>query len=110
MRLDAINQVLGMKTPAQVFKKCFRCKGSDLLEFEGEVFCQRCSWDSVVIHAEALAVAMANAKRGKRRKSGVQIKAAPVSSGSTPYLHLFLPSESQSEGGQSSSGKHPEVA
>jgi len=114
MRLDAMNQMLGLKTPAQIFKNCPKCKCADLLEFEGEVFCNRCPWDSVIIHAEALAAAMASAKRGKRAKDAakaVTTQALPATRGSTsPALRLFLASESPPVGVQSPRGKRPEVA
>jgi hypothetical protein len=72
MRLDSLNRWLGVKTPAEVFKSCPGCKNAELLEFEGEVFCDRCSWDSVLIHAEVLAEAQL-LKQRKRAKPGTVI-------------------------------------
>ena len=57
MRLDVMNRRLGVKIPSEVFKSCPRCRKEELLIFEGEVFCLSCNWDSVELHAEALALA-----------------------------------------------------
>ena len=57
MRLDVMNRRLGVRIPSEVFTSCPRCKKSELLTFEGEVFCLGCNWDSVDIHAEALSLA-----------------------------------------------------
>lgn len=55
MQLDTFNKILGVRTPVEVFRCCPRCKCPRLFDFEGEVFCQRCSWTSIDIHAEVLA-------------------------------------------------------
>lgn len=93
MRLDALNQFLGLKTPEQVFKKCPKCRTDDLFKFECEVFCQRCSWDSVIIHAEALAAAQLRwqQKRAKNSKGTIGIEAS--SDEFIPNLEQFYPSE-----------------
>jgi hypothetical protein len=69
MRLDIMNRWLGVKTPAEAFKNCLRCKSSDLFEFEGEVFCNKCNWDSVLIHAEALALAQLRMQHNRARQN-----------------------------------------
>ncbi len=83
MRLDSLNKGLGVRTPAEVFKKCLRCRSADLLDFEGEVFCLKCNWDSVVIHAEALAAAQI---RKQQRKGQV----VPISRASAPYIRMLM--------------------
>jgi hypothetical protein len=55
MKLNSFNKLLGVIPPAEAFKSCPRCKSTKLFDFEGEVFCQRCEWDSVALHAEILA-------------------------------------------------------
>ncbi len=90
MRLDALNRSLGVKTPAQVFKNCPGCKNEELLEFEGEVLCTRCSWDSVLIHAEVLAEAQIRKQRLKAKPGEVIVTRKRESQA---YQSWFLPTE-----------------
>ena len=108
MRLDVLNQWLGVKTPAEVFNNCAICKDNHLMEFEGEVFCTRCTWDSVLINAEILAAAQLRwqQKRGTA-KEGVKKAIFRVSA---PYVSLFFPNETNVEGSVNSFGSRPEVA
>lgn len=41
-----------VKVPASVFKVCPQCRSPNLIQFDGEVFCGFCSWDSVLLHEE----------------------------------------------------------
>ena len=51
------------RTPAEVFTACPACGCTNLLKFEGEAFCLRCDWDSVLLHAECEATSrMAKAR------------------------------------------------
>ena len=34
--------------------RCPRCKHEHLLEFEGDAFCMKCSWDSIGANVESL--------------------------------------------------------
>ena len=107
-RLDSLNEQLGVKTPAQIFTKCPRCKRDDLLEFEGEVFCNHCPWDSVLMNAEVLALALHRFdQRTERRGRKPKPRVTAISS---PYLHLFFPSERPKAESASPQGEHPDVA
>lgn len=34
--------------------RCPRCRHRDLLEFEGDAFCMKCSWDSIGANVDSL--------------------------------------------------------
>ena len=110
MQLDVMNRITGVKKPSDVFKTCpnQNCENADLLVFEAEVFCLKCNWDSVAIHAEVLAEVQL--RRLEERASGQARVNRPISRGSAPYLHLFLPRQSPGRTVASSSGQCPEVA
>ena len=42
-----------VKSAAKAFKKCPKCESPNLVHFEKEAFCTYCSWDSVLLRAEA---------------------------------------------------------
>lgn len=42
-----------VKKPSDVFSKCPKCGSPNLLKFEGDVFCNYCQWDSIILRAEA---------------------------------------------------------
>jgi hypothetical protein len=99
-RLDVMNRRLGVKIPSDVFTSCPRCRKSDLLTFEGEVFCLSCNWDSVDIHAEALALAELH------RQNRLPVQASASSLKSSLIQRLF-----QFEGtGKSCNGDCPDAA
>jgi hypothetical protein len=84
--LDALDHLTGVTPPAEVFDRCPRCRAEEPLKFEGEVFCLKCSWDSVDIHAEALAAAQiyqcqarANRKCGEQREKAQGMPSVRVS-------------------------------
>ena len=85
---------MGSRPRAEVFKSCPGCKNKELLEFEGEVFCARCSWDSILIHAEVLAEAQLLRQR-RRAKSGTDTTIVTPKRESSAYLAWFMPTETQ---------------
>ncbi|MGE4107365.1 MAG: primase-helicase zinc-binding domain-containing protein [Bacteriovoracia bacterium] len=41
-----------IKKPSDIFKHCPHCKSRDQFRFDGEVFCNSCGWNSVLVSAE----------------------------------------------------------
>lgn len=49
-----------VRKPCDVFKCCPECDSHNLLDFESEVFCMHCDWNSIETHVEARLNAQAN--------------------------------------------------
>ena len=85
MRMDVMNKWLNVKTPAEVFTSCPHCRSKSLFDFEGEIFCNGCNWDSIEVHAEILAVAQIN--RNKPERELIQVSAS--NDKNSPYFGKF---------------------
>ena len=113
MQLDIFNKTLGVIPPAEVFHSCPRCKSGDLFVFEGEVFCQRCAWDSVSVHAEVLADAQLRSQQrhadGESAEPFVHGKVANSRDITSRRKRIFS-SKSPVQATTSPSGPRPEIA
>ena len=58
--------VASTREPGKIFKFCPRCRSPNLLKFDGEVFCNYCSWDSVLLQVECKDAAFFNKRKEQR--------------------------------------------